>query len=72
MLGMRSMVAKSLAAAARPLVIARDGGHHHARITYSITYVPCISGARSAMENDPIMIAKNTLTTIPASAERKK
>ena len=32
---------------------------------------PCISGARSAKENEPIRMAKKTLMTVPASAEKE-
>jgi hypothetical protein len=32
-------------------------------------YLPCISGARSGRENEPIMMEKKTFITAPGSAE---
>jgi len=34
-------------------------------------FAPCISGARRAREKEPIKMAKKTLTTAPALAEKE-
>src|ERR1700722_8763676 len=68
MAGILSIVANSFAAAARPCDRASKGRSRQLAEAGGSCVMPCISGESSAGGEDAIRMARNTLTTAPASA----